>query len=278
MPRRLVITIMLSALLHVVLFAFLFFLSTRYWQEISTLPSAGGVVWFNLNPGGEGSGGQGGLGAPLQENLSTTPTIPAIKQAEKPKEEDSSLTQKNKAAEIEIFSKKSHHPIPPPPQRPNLEIFPTSQEQASLPRGWKGPGEGDESGNKTGPGQGQGKGLGAGKGSGIGAGEGPGGVGLPGTGGSGSGGEASSVLAKIRDKIYRAKRYPHQARSEGVEGACGLSFEINPDGSLRYVNLNKSCGHPLLDEEALATVRRAAPFPYYAGPIQFTLRFSLKEP
>ena len=98
-----------------------------------------------------------------------------------------------------------------------------------------------------------------------------------GSGGSGQGGESTAVLAKIRSKIARAKRYPRQARSEGLEGVCGIHFAIRPDGSLDFVELSKSSGSRLLDDEALATVRRAAPFPYYAGPIRFSLRFSLKD-
>jgi protein TonB len=119
--------------------------------------------------------------------------------------------------------------------------------------------------------------LGQGQGVGSGSGQGPGGSGATGTGGSGQGGESNAVLAKIRNKIARAKRYPRQARSEGLEGVCGIYFAIRPDGTLEFVELSKSSGYSVLDEEALATVRRAAPFPYYAGPIRFSLRFSLKD-
>jgi len=240
------------------------------------LGEAGGVVWFNLNPGGSGTGGEGGLGAP--EAVDPKAGIPRT---------DATPTQPTKPkapAETDTGPKK----VESPPKKPaKLRVTPALPEEAAPPKapnekspaaaGWQGPGQGDEGGNKTGPGGGSGPGLGQGEGGGQGGGKGPGGVGLPGTGGSGNGGEASSILAKIRQKIARAKRYPRQARSEGVEGVCGLSFEISPDGSVASATITKSSGSSLLDEEALATVHRAAPFPYYAGPIRFSLRFSLND-
>jgi len=85
------------------------------------------------------------------------------------------------------------------------------------------------------------------------------------------------VLNQIRRKILRAKRYPRLARQAGLEGVSGLMFQIASDGSVQQVKLVSSSGHSELDAEALATVRRAAPFPYYPSPIRFTLKFSLKD-
>jgi len=38
-----------------------------------------------------------------------------------------------------------------------------------------------------------------------------------------------------------------------------------------------SSGSSVLDEEALATVKRAAPLPYYPSPIRISLKFSLEQ-
>jgi len=276
MSRRLAITLSASIALHLGLLAFLFWVSQWSQRRVATLSDAGGVVWYNLNPGGAGSGGEGGLGAPqAADPQAAAPTSegPAPRPPKPAKKSDEALTERPAKA------------IPAKP--PRLKIIPKPQvaeesaerpgDKTSLPPGLPGPGEGDVAGAKTGPGGGEGSGLGGGEGAGSGGGKGPGGVGAPGSGGSGSGGEASAILARIRQKIARAKRYPRQARSEELEGVAGLQFEINPDGSVAYVNLTSSSGHRLLDEEAVATVRRAAPFPYYAGPIRFSLRFSLKD-
>ncbi|MCC6272100.1 MAG: energy transducer TonB [Deltaproteobacteria bacterium] len=276
MRRRIALAVAAAVLLHAALAIFLVWLSAFQQRRVATLSDAGGVVWYNLNPGGAGSGGEGGLGAPQaadpkaatpkSEGMAPTPSKPDRKS-------DEVLTARPAKA---IPAKPPRlKVIPKPPVAEERAERPT--EKASLPPGLPGPGEGDVSGARTGPGGGEGAGLGGGEGTGSGGGKGPGGVGAPGSGGSGSGGEASAILARIRQKIARAKRYPRQARSEELEGVAGLQFEINADGSVAYVNLTSSSGHRVLDEEAVATVRRAAPFPYYAGPIRFSLRFSLKD-
>ncbi len=276
MRRRIALAVAAAVLLHAALAIFLVWLSAFQQHRVATLSDAGGVVWYNLNPGGAGSGGAGGLGAPQA----------ADPQAATPKSEGMAPTpSKPDRKSDEALTERPAKAIPAKP--PRLKIVPKPPiaeegaerpaEKASLPPGLPGPGEGDSSGAKTGPGGGEGAGLGGGEGAGSGGGKGPGGVGAPGSGGSGSGGEASTILARIRQKIARAKRYPRQARSEELEGVAGLQFEINADGSVAYVNLTSSSGHRVLDEEAVATVRRAAPFPYYAGPIRFSLRFSLKD-
>jgi len=272
MSRRLSIALFISIAVHVGLVIFLAWISLWPQRHGATLGESGGVVWFNLNPGGSGNGGAGGLGAPEPANPKAAASL-QHEAAEKP----SPAKPKDKTAEATKPNtpkiKEKLHVTPALPETP----VKLDHETPSKNAGWPGAGQGDQEGAKTGPSGGAGEGAGPGEGSGSGGGKGPGGVGVPGTGGSGNGGEASSVLAKIRQKIARAKRYPRQARSEGIEGVCGLSFEINPDGSLAYVNLVKSSGASSLDDEALATVRRAAPFPYYAGPIRFSLRFSLKD-
>lgn len=107
-------------------------------------------------------------------------------------------------------------------------------------------------------------------GVGTGAGE---GIGV----GSGLASGGNLLLTEIRKKIERTKQYPALAREQGVKGRVSVRFEMNQDGSVRSVNVIGSSGSALLDEAALATVRRASPYPYYAEPLSVTLEFSLSE-
>ena|GEM_PF-2717875 len=112
------------------------------------------------------------------------------------------------------------------------------------------------------------------------AGTGGGALATPGTGGTGPGGPSgggSGVLAEIRKKIERAKRYPTLARQQEIEGSVRLSFSIEPTGEVTGLTLLGSSGSSILDQEALATVKRAAPLPYYPNPIRISLKFSLED-
>ena len=62
-------------------------------------------------------------------------------------------------------------------------------------------------------------------------------------------------------RIEKAKRYPRKARRKGCEGKVIVSFQIDPRGEVREIRLVQSCGYPELDEEGMATLRRASPFP-----------------
>jgi protein TonB len=74
-------------------------------------------------------------------------------------------------------------------------------------------------------------------------------------------GNLSSYLGNARMRIEKAKRYPREARRRGWEGKVVLSFEINPNGEVSEIRLVQSSGYPELDEEGIATLRRASPFP-----------------
>ncbi len=60
-------------------------------------------------------------------------------------------------------------------------------------------------------------------------------------------------------QIERFKRYPQGA--EGRFGVVRLAFAIDRQGRLRDVRVVFGSGSPILDEEAVATIKRAAPFP-----------------
>ncbi|GEM_PF-6211216 len=89
-------------------------------------------------------------------------------------------------------------------------------------------------------------------------------------------GTSPSILALIRKKIEQSKKYPALAKARKIEGVASLSFVIQASGNIEALQVMKSSGSEILDEEALATVRRAVPLPYYALPIRISIKFSLE--
>jgi TonB family protein len=65
----------------------------------------------------------------------------------------------------------------------------------------------------------------------------------------------------VKQKIEQARMYPLWARKRGVEGITRLYFVILSNGVGQSVRIIRSSGSGVLDEEALATVKRASPFP-----------------
>lgn len=105
-----------------------------------------------------------------------------------------------------------------------------------------------------------------------------GGSGSPGVGGGEGGtGKGDPRLSQIWRRINASKYYPEAARRDKLEGAPRITFAINEDGSIGWTRLAASSGSPLLDDAALQTVQRAAPLPYYAGPITLAVKYSLNR-
>lgn len=78
--------------------------------------------------------------------------------------------------------------------------------------------------------------------------------------------DVGAYLSVVRDRVSRHRRYPAMAIELGLEGVVQVGVRINPDGSLASPpTLDESCGHELLDEEALRIVALAAPFPPLTG-------------
>jgi TonB family protein len=65
----------------------------------------------------------------------------------------------------------------------------------------------------------------------------------------------------IKRKIQENKKYPWQAKKENIEGIVEMQFSISGNGQLKDVNIIKSSGYSILDEEAVATIKRSAPYP-----------------
>jgi protein TonB len=61
--------------------------------------------------------------------------------------------------------------------------------------------------------------------------------------------------------LNRNKRYPAAARAQDIQGDVHVRFVIDRSGQLTAVTIVRSSGHPLLDEEALAMLKRASPLP-----------------
>lgn len=90
-----------------------------------------------------------------------------------------------------------------------------------------------------------------------------------------SGGGATSVVSNeayveayrvahfgaIRSAILDHLRYPSSARRQGWHGLVEVSFEVDPQGGVRALQVRTSSGYPRLDQVVLDAVQRAAPFP-----------------
>ena len=85
-----------------------------------------------------------------------------------------------------------------------------------------------------------------------------------------------SVLAQIKERIAAAKRYPPLARRRGIEGEVVVRFSIDAAGAPQTIEIIRSSGSPILDEEVRATVLRAAPMPVYAAPISVPVVFDIQ--
>jgi protein TonB len=83
--------------------------------------------------------------------------------------------------------------------------------------------------------------------------------------------------------LQRFKQYPSGARAAGEQGTSRLSFTLGRSGQVLGSRLAGSSGHPALDGETLAMVRRAQPFPAmppglkqtsmsFSIPVQFSIR------
>ena len=95
-------------------------------------------------------------------------------------------------------------------------------------------------------------------------------------------GTSRSYAAKIRSWLYAHKIYPRRARMRREEGQVQVRFVLNRAGMLLEGAIIRGSGNEVLDEEAEAMLRRAAPYPpapaelsgeriEFTAPILFTL-------
>ena len=72
------------------------------------------------------------------------------------------------------------------------------------------------------------------------------------------GGDAVAYPQLVLSKLARAKK---EGRFVEVPGHAGVAFKLKDDGNLASVRLVSPSGDPSLDIEAVAMIKRAAPFP-----------------
>ena len=61
-------------------------------------------------------------------------------------------------------------------------------------------------------------------------------------------------------KVESILKYPELAAISGIQGTLYIKFDILKDGSLGSLELLKSSGYKILDDEALRAIRASAPF------------------
>ncbi len=91
-----------------------------------------------------------------------------------------------------------------------------------------------------------------------------------------SSGSPDRTLTEILTRLQRARVYPPAARHQQLTGRPMVEFRIQPNGTIAYVTVLRSSGVAVLDQAALQTVQRAAPFPYYPESIRVPIQFELK--
>lgn len=107
-----------------------------------------------------------------------------------------------------------------------------------------------------------------------------------------AGGGVAGAAATARKKSYfgqlaahlaRHQRYPMEARRRKITGVVMVHFRFNQQGQIQEFNVTESSGNRLLDNEAIAMLKRAQPLPAIPAelgadmlsislPIEFSLR------
>lgn len=241
--KHLSLSIALSFLTHILIFGVFAFIAFFASKEVYFLEMGGGkgTVWIDLESSGSGSPTD--LKNKNNSSVSSSEVL-SNKNSSHPKDKN----KKNNNAVL---------------VRQKIEGPKTDSSQNNISQGLEN-GSTSSADGKSGAENGQGaspQGLGTGSGKGT---------------GEGNANLAPSILGIIRRKIEKAKHYPILARARKMEGVAVLSFSIKASGDVESLLLVKSSGAQILDEEALATVKRAAPLPYYSLPIRISIKFSLE--
>jgi len=95
--------------------------------------------------------------------------------------------------------------------------------------------------------------------------------------------QVDSWYSHIVTQLERHKSYPTAARERGQRGVVELAFSIDREGHVISSRIVKSSGYTALDQETLATVRRAQPYPLppsgldgakfdFTVPVKFNIR------
>ena len=69
-----------------------------------------------------------------------------------------------------------------------------------------------------------------------------------------------SYFASIKRKIELVWQYPYEAATAGIQGELTLDFVIARSGAVNSIELVRGSGSKVLDDEAIRSIRTAAPF------------------
>lgn len=71
----------------------------------------------------------------------------------------------------------------------------------------------------------------------------------------------SSYAGRVAAHLQRYKRYPGEAARQRLAGTAVVTFTLGSDGRVRATKLARGSGQSMFDQEVLAMVQRASPFP-----------------
>jgi periplasmic protein TonB len=80
----------------------------------------------------------------------------------------------------------------------------------------------------------------------------------------------------LASHLNRHKRYPDGARARSIQGSVTVIFTIDRDGYVLEARVAESSGSPVLDEEALAVLRRASPVPTPPPAVGLSLKLPIQ--
>jgi protein TonB len=92
---------------------------------------------------------------------------------------------------------------------------------------------------------------------------------------------ATSWKSEIVERISSVKEYPEEARAQATSGTAAVAFSVDRSGRIIGARLVRSSGSSILDQAAVATVRRANPVPpapagVPGGSFTIPLHFSVR--
>jgi TonB family protein len=65
----------------------------------------------------------------------------------------------------------------------------------------------------------------------------------------------------VKQRIEEVRRYPYWAKKQGIQGTTFVNFLVLSNGSSQDIEIIRPSGSKILDEETIATIKRANPFP-----------------
>ena len=81
---------------------------------------------------------------------------------------------------------------------------------------------------------------------------------------------------QITSRLRQYVSYPYRARQQGWQGKVLLTVIFKADGDVANIKVTTSSGHALLDDSAITTVRKAAPFHALGRDVRLLLPVTYK--